>query len=246
MLALILLLAAAGAQTDREVVAEIREEGFHRSELPETLSYMTDVLGGRLTNSLAMDRAQDWAMSEMERIGLDAIVREPFMDYGASWDNEFFSLHMTAPGYQTLVGYPIAHTPGTEGRVSLDAVIADVRLREDLEPLRGRLRGKAVLSTPPAAVDRAVFATGRPERSDEEMRRIERDVLPARPRTRPSPDPRLLTPVERLRFFVEEGAAAVLESRSGWPGAVRASPVRGPRWIAGTERPHSPRFPSWR
>ncbi len=231
---LILLLAAgagsAAAQTppfpvDEEMISRIREEGLHRSQLPDTLSYMTDVLGGRLTNSAAMDRAQDWAVSEMERIGLENVVREPFMDYGASWDNEYVSLHMTAPAYQPLVAYPIAHTPGTEGRQRLQVVIADVRSRSDLAALRGKLGGKAALSTPPAAVNRAIFATGTPERSDAEMRRLAGTSAPPEPapgsRFEAPPNPELLTPEERLAFYIEEGVAAVLESRSGWPGAVR-------------------------
>ena len=37
---------------DWETVAKIREEGFQRSEIASTLSYMTDVLGARLTLSL--------------------------------------------------------------------------------------------------------------------------------------------------------------------------------------------------
>ena len=223
----------APAQTpfpvDREMVAKIREEGLHRSQLPDTLSYLTDVLGGRLTNSAAMDRAQRWALEEMAEIGLENTVREPFMNYGASWDNEYFSLHLREPAYQTLVGYPIAHSPGTDGLEELEVVIADVRTRGDLEALRGKLRGKAVLSTPPAAVDRTRFATGTPPRTDAEMRRLAENVLP-RLAEDPlftseyadlPPHPGLLTPVERLGFYIEEGAAAVLESRSGWPGAVR-------------------------
>lgn len=225
--------ASAPAQSaypvDREMVAKIREEGLHRSQLPDTLSYMTDVLGGRLTNSAAMERAQGWALEEMARIGLVNTVREPFMNYGASWDNELFSLHLRKPVYQTMVGYPIAHTPGTDGEQELEVVIADVRTRGDLEALRGKLRGKAVLSTPPAAVDRTRFATGRPERTDEEMEQLAANVLPrldADPLfiseyAELPPHPDVLSPVERLEFYVEEGAAAVLESRSGWPGAVR-------------------------
>ena len=223
----------APAQTpwpvDREMVAKIREEGLHRSQLPDTISYMTDVLGGRLTNSAAMDRAQRWALEEMARIGLVNTVREPFMNYGASWDNEYFSLHLREPVYQTMVGYPIAHTPGTDGRQELEVVIADVRTRSGLEALRGRLRGKAVLSTPPAAVDRTRFATGTPERDFREMRSLRENVLPRldpdplfmSPHSDLPPHPDLLSPVERLEFYIEEGAAAVLESRSGWPGAVR-------------------------
>lgn len=222
--------AAQPVDVDHEIVAEIRQEGLTRSELPATLSWMTDVIGGRLTNSAAMERAQRWVVSEMERIGLSRITREPFMDYGVSWDNEYFELHMTEPTYHRLTGYPIAHTPGTEGRLRLEAVLADIRSRGDLEALRGRLRGKAALSTPPAVVDRSRFATGTPRRTEEEMRRLEAEAVPSRPADDPPftspragtlPNPDLLTAEERLRFHVEEGAAVVLESRSGWPGAVR-------------------------
>lgn len=230
--ALFLAAGTAGGQPadSGEMIAKIRQEGLLRSELPDTLSYLTDVIGGRLTNSEAMVRAQHWVVSEMERIGLSRVRREPFMDYGVSWDNEFFSLHMTAPVYSRLTGYPIAHTPGTDGRLELDVVIADVRTRTELGALRGRLRGKAVLSTPPPPIDRARFATGTPRRSDEEMRRLAEEVVPPRPADDPPftsahagriVNPELLTPEERLAFYVEEGAAVVLESRSGWPGAVR-------------------------
>ena len=75
---------------DHKMVAKIREEGFQHSEISNTLSYMTDVLGARLTNSEDMHRAQEWVIKEMKRIGLKNTKIEPFMDYGVSWDNEFF------------------------------------------------------------------------------------------------------------------------------------------------------------
>lgn len=215
---------------DLDMIARIREEGLQRSQLPNTLSYMTDVLGARLTNSADMERAQLWALEEMQRIGLDNTVREPFMEYGVSWDNEYVSLHMTEPDYSPLVGYPIAHTPSTDGKEVLNAIIADVRTRQDLERYRGRLRGLAVLSTPPAAIDLTRFATGTPRRSDEEMRALAEDVIvpprgpdPYFSRLYPTPsrNPDILTAAEKLAFYVSEGAAVVLESNSGWPGAVR-------------------------
>jgi hypothetical protein len=215
---------------DLEMVAKIREEGLQRSELPNTFSYMTDVLGARLTNSADMDRAQRWVVGEMERIGLVNVEREPFMEYGVSWDNEYVSLHMVEPDYSPLVGYPIAHTPGTDGRQRLSAVIGDVHTRQDLERYRGTLRGVAVLSTPPAAVDIARFETGTPRRTDEQLKELERDVVVPPPGPDPyfsrlypprPANPDLLTAEEKLAFYVSEGAAVVLESSSGWPGAVR-------------------------
>lgn len=229
---------AAAFPVDRAMIARIREEGLKRSQLAGTLSYMTDVLGGRLTNSDAMDRAQRWVVGEMDRIGLVNIAREPFMPYGVSWDNEYVSVHMTAPAYQPLVAYPIAHTPGTDGRLELDVVIADVRTWTGLAPLRGTLRGRAVLSTPPAAIDLSRFATGTPRRTDEEMRALAEDVIPPLPApddyfSRLYPDAPanldILTAAERLAFYVEEGVALVLESGSGWPGAVRGFARAGAR-----------------
>ena len=219
-----------GATVDWDIVARIREEGLQRSQIANTLSYMTDVLGARLTNSIAMDNAQRWALEEMKRIGLTRTSREPFMEYGVSWDNEYVSLHLLEPDYQPMVGYPIAHTPGTEGKQELQAVIADVRTRQDLETLKGQIRGMAVLSTPPATIDLLRFTTGTPRRSDEEMRELAEDVVPPPPgpdpyfsRLYPDPpqNPDVLTAGERLAFYVREGVAVVLESTSGWPGAVR-------------------------
>jgi uncharacterized protein Smg (DUF494 family) len=46
-----LLFSQKQYEVDWETVAKIREEGFQRSEIANTLSYMTDVLGARLTNS---------------------------------------------------------------------------------------------------------------------------------------------------------------------------------------------------
>lgn len=229
---------AAAFLVDRAMIAHIREEGLKRSQLANTLSYMTDVLGGRLTNSEAMDRAQRWVVGEMERIGLVNVGREPFMPYGVSWDNEYVSVHMTAPAYQPLVAYPIAHTPGTDGSLELEVVVADVRTLSQAEALRGTLAGRAVLSTPPPAIDLARFATGTPRRTDDEMRALAEDVIPPPPGPDPyfsrlyrdaPANPDIITAAERLAFYVEEGVALVLESQSGWPGAVRGFARAGAR-----------------
>ena len=222
---------------DWQMVARIREEGLQRSQLANTLSYMTDVLGARLTNSRDMKRAQRWVVEEMRRSGLVNVVVEPFMDYGMSWDNEYVSLHLIEPDYQPMVGYPIAHTPGTGGKQVLSVVIAHVNARQDLERYRGRLRGMAVLATPPPTIDLRRIATGVPRRTDEELRELEQAVMAPPSPPAPSParlaNPDRLNAQERLAFFKSEGVAVVLESSSGWAGAVRgfARPgARGDGW----------------
>jgi hypothetical protein len=216
------LVSAQQPRADLVMVAKIREEGLQRSRVMDTLSYMTDVLGARLTLSDDMKRAQAWLKGEMERAGLVNVAIEPFMDYGVSWDNEYVSLHMLAPDYQPMVGYPLAHTPGTAGRVTARAAVVDLQVKADLAKYRGTLKGLAVLVTPPVAIDVAALAQGVPRRSDDELKKLEEAVITpprAAPRTLPNPD--LLKPEEKMAFYKAEGVAVVLQCESGWIGAVR-------------------------
>ena len=164
-----LLFSQEKYEVDWEVVAKIREEGFQHSEIASTLSYMTDVLGARLTNSEDMRRAQDWAVKEMRRIGLKNTKIEPFMDYGVSWDNEYFSLYLLEPDRQLMVGYPIAHTPGIDGRKKLSVSLVEIKTKSDLKKYKGKLRGKAVLATPPPKIDLERYRKGTPRYTDSEL-----------------------------------------------------------------------------
>ena len=230
-----LLPASAGAQgataVDVAIVARIREEGLQHSRVMDFESYIADVLGARLTNSRDMQRAQRWVMGEMTRIGLVNVAAEPFMDFGVSWDNEYVSLHMLEPDYTPMVGYPIAHTPGTNGRQVADAVIVELASRDDLAKYRGTLKSKVVLVTPPATIDLAPLTNGIPRLTQQDLERLEQTVIaPPRPTpARPVPNPSLLSADEKMAFYKSEGVVAVLQSESGWLGAVRGFSRPGSR-----------------
>ena len=233
----VLLLATAAAPPstdvpiDWQMVARIREEGLQRSRVMDYESYMTDVLGARLTLSRDMQRAQEWLLAELRRLGLANVAAEPYMDYGVTWDNDYVSLHMLEPDYSPLVGYPISHTPGTEGRTVATAAIVELLVRDDLARYRGTLRGKAVLVTPPATIDLAPLTNGVPRRTDAELRALEEVVIaPIRPASaRQVPRTDLLTAEEKLAFYKAEGVVAVLQCESGWLGAVRGYARPGAR-----------------
>ena len=182
LITLSVITAQDSYPVNSKVIAQIREEGLQRSEIINTLSYMTDVIGARLTNSKAMYEAQDWVVSEMKKIGLKNINKEPFMDYGVSWDNEYFSLHLLQPDYQPMLGYPIAHTPGTNGKQDLSVVIANIATKDDLKKYKGKLKGKAVLSSPMPSVDQERYRTGRPRYTDEQLKEIADNPFPDPPR----------------------------------------------------------------
>jgi len=208
---------------DWAMVAKIREEGLQRSQVMEYESYMTDVLGARLTNSEDMQRAQLWLEATMKQIGLVNVAAEPFMDYGVTWDNEYFSLQMLEPDYSPMVGSPIAYTRGTDGRQVAQAAIVDLQVKGDLDKYRGTLKGKAVLVTPPVAIDMAALTNGVPRRTQAELDSLQRVVV-APPRPAPARtvrNPELLTPEEKLAFYQAEGVAVVLQCESGWLAAVR-------------------------
>jgi len=230
-LAAALIVIAIGAfaseQTpavDWDMVAKIREEGLQRSQVMDIVGYMTDVLGGRLTLSEGMKRAQVWAKDKMEKLGLENVVIEPFMDYGAAWDNEYFSLHMLEPEYQPMMGFPLAYTSGTKGKVVGPAVIAsDIQTRKDFARYKGRLKGAIALATPPYALDMDALTRGVARLTADELKQTEETVVPRlrQPATPPPPNPDLVKAQERLDFFRAEGVVAVLQCEGGQPGAVR-------------------------
>ena len=207
---------------DWATVARIREEGLQRSRVMEYESYMVDVLGARLTMSRDMQRAQTWLQAELTRMGLANVAAEPFMDYGVTWDNEYASIHMLEPDYTPMVGYPIAHTAGTGGRVVADAVIVDLLTRDDAESLRGTLRGKAVLVSGPATIDLATLTNGVPRYTDEQLAALEHAVIvPVRPApARAIPNPAVMTEVERVAFYKSEGVAVVMQTDGNRLGVV--------------------------
>ncbi len=212
----VLTIATAFTQTpsvDWSMVARIREEGLQRSKVMEYESYIVDVLGARLTMSRDMQRAQGWALDEMKRMGLSNVASEPYMDYGVTWDNEYVSAHMVEPDYMPLTAYPVAHTAGTDGKVNAEAMIVDLQTREDLEALRGKLRGKAVLISNPAIIDLATLTNGVSRYSDEDLAALEKiTIVPPRPTPRKIQNPVLVTAVERMTFFKSEGVAVVLQT----------------------------------
>lgn len=234
LLFLLLVPAAAmrqGVPVDRAMVAKIREEGLQRSQVMEYEGYLADVLGARLTLSEDMKRAQKWVQGEMTRMGLINVAAEPFMDFGVTWDNEFVSIHLLEPDYTPMVGYPIAHTNGTNGRKVAEAVIVDLLVKDDLAKYRGTLKAKAVLVTPPAVIDIAALTRGVPRLTQQDLDAIERTTIaparPAAPRTARNAD--LLSPEEKIAFYASEGVTAVLQSESGWLGAVRGFSRPGSR-----------------
>src|SRR5262249_53296182 len=131
--------------------AQIRDEGLNRSQVMETLFWLTDRYGPRLTGSPAIDEAGAWAMKMMTEWGRANVRREDW-GFGRSWSLERVSAHMIGPQIRPIIASPKTWPPGTAGVVSAEVVRATIATEADFARYKGQLKGKIVLSQPSRAV----------------------------------------------------------------------------------------------
>src|SRR3954454_20244443 len=146
--AALLLVATAAFAADSpnlQMQTRIRQEGFRNSKVMEIAEVLTDVIGGRLTGSPQMKRANEWTRDELTKFGLVNSHLEPWGPFGKGWSQEYVNVRMTAPDVAPLIAYPQAWTPGTNGAVRGKVVAVKIEKFEDTEKYKGTLAGPVVL-----------------------------------------------------------------------------------------------------
>jgi carboxypeptidase Q len=150
-LALVAAPASVAAQAvDRAMINRIIDQGMNHSEVMETAAWLTDRIGGRLTNSPQMRAAEAWTQQRFRGWGLSNVRAEGF-EFGRGWSIASHSSRMLMPRPLNLRSIPVAWTPPTNGTVTADIVVAPMDEVRDFERWRGRLRGKIVLISRPTA-----------------------------------------------------------------------------------------------
>ena len=135
------------AQSSRdEAISRIRDEGMDHSQAMETLSYLTDVIGPRLTGSPNLKRANEWTRDKMAEWGLTNAHLEAWGPFGRGWSLKRFSAQVVEPQTFPLISCPNAWSPGLETSVTADVVYFNARTNGDLEKFKGKLQGKIVLN----------------------------------------------------------------------------------------------------
>jgi hypothetical protein len=134
----------AQESVDLNVVHRIRDEALQNSKVMDHLFYLTDVYGPRLTNSPGFYGAADWVVKQLGEWGIPA-RQEAWGPYGRGWTFTRFSASLIEPQYAPLIGVPLAYTPGTNGRVSGEAMIAVINNEGDFAKYKGTLKGKMLL-----------------------------------------------------------------------------------------------------
>ena len=145
--------AQSAEAVDLEAIVRIKAEGLGRSEVMDTLWYLTDRYGARLTNSPGMHEAAAWAADRLRGWGLDRVYTEDWGPFGQGWANERIAANVVAPVPFPLTAFAQAWTPGTAGEITGDAVLAVIATEADFDEWRGRLDGQIVLASRPLEVD---------------------------------------------------------------------------------------------
>jgi carboxypeptidase Q len=154
-------LAAQDEAKTLEVVHKIKTEAFDNSQVMDTLSYLTDVYGPRLTASAEFNEAAQWTVNRLKSYGLSDVKEEAWGPFGRSWSIESYTIDMISPRYSHLVAAPLAWSAPTNGVVKGEVMLAPLpgreynpkKLADQIQEFetkwKGKLQGKIVLVTAP-------------------------------------------------------------------------------------------------
>ncbi len=151
---------ATTENVDLEMMKKIRAEGMERSKVMDTLSWLTDVVGPRLTGSPQMKHANEWTRQRLTEWGMENAKLEAWGPFGRGWSLEKFSANVLEPVAFPLIGYPKAWTPGTNGAITGDVIYLDTKTEADFDKYRGKLKGAIVLLMPMREVKAWLTAPG--------------------------------------------------------------------------------------
>lgn len=224
--------AAKPATNSTDPIDRIKDEGMNRSQVMSTLSYLTDVIGPRLTGTPALKRANEWTRDQLTKYGLQNAKLEAWGPFGRGWTLQGFAADITEPQVRPLEAFPKAWSPDVDVS-NAEVVWLDIKSTADLQKYKGQLRGKVVLNGPIREV--------KPHFEGEATRQTDKDLLELADAPDPDAKPiksegtvspqqlarqraaklRYATAAARNTFYVQEGVALVLDpSRAGDGGNI--------------------------
>jgi carboxypeptidase Q len=201
---------AAAPPADVAAVNRIADAAFNHGEVVDIAAYLADQIGGRMTNSPAMRKAERWTQDEFKKWGLKDVRAEGF-DFGRGWWIETAHVRMTAPRPLELRGIPIAWTPATNGALNASVIVAPIASDKDFADWKGKLAGKIVLVTwpgPPKDDADAPFQ----RLSDADIAKLDKYQQPTfDPEARQKRIDRFRLRAKLDAFLAEEGAVAWIQ-----------------------------------
>lgn len=215
-----------------EDIAKIKKEGMENSRVMPTLSYLTDVIGGRLTNSPNMKRANEWTRDTMAKWGMQNAHLEAWGPFGRGWSLSRFSAQVVSPQGFPVIAYPKAWSPSTKGEVTGEVVFFDAKTDADFAKYKGNLKNKIVLVSNTREI-KADFDGFADRYTDEQLLKMANAPNPMfNPRGQRNFSPEMMQAflkrfqdsAKRLNFLLDEGAAVMIDnSFTGSGGTIFVS-----------------------
>ena len=244
--ALFLLLFActiipAEEPIDWDMVNKIRDEGFHRSKVMETLQYLTEEIGPRITNSPPQREANEWTRARLEEWGLSNTAIEAWGEFGRGWSFDKCVVQLVTPDAIPLFALPKAWTPGTDGPVRGEAMRVKIKTEKDIEKYKGKLKGKILLVDEARKVKidgtNPIFH----RHSIDDLCGLEEFPIPTARNSDPYASYRKRVALAKTvrEFYIEEGVLALIELSSRDAGVIR---VTGQRSYTIGENPGPPQL----
>lgn len=217
-------------------IEKIKDEGLNRSQVMATLSYLSDVIGPRLTASPNMKRANEWTRDQLTKWGLQNAHLESWGPFGRGWELKQFAAQVIAPQAIPLIAFPKAWSPGVN-IASGEVVYIDAKDEADLQRFKGNLRGKIILTSVMRSVPAHFEAPGK--------RLTEKQLLGLADAPAPGANaggnnfmqsPQFAAFVQnqifaakKLKFFTDEGAALLVDAGAGDGGTLFVSAASVPQ-----------------
>ena len=170
---------------DTVVIDKIKEEGLQRSKVMDSISYLTDVHGPRLTGSPLTKIAGEWTKERLSQWGLENAHLESWGPFGRGWTLESSSVSLVEPHFTALIAHPKAWTPSTPKTIQSEPIYLDASTPEELEKYRGKLGRAIVLISPPREI-KALFDPPATRQTDAELLAMA-NADPSTPRRRGGP-----------------------------------------------------------
>lgn len=232
------ILAASPVEAQEKVdlatVNKIKDEAMNRSQIMETMSWLTDVYGPRLTGSPNTRAAAEWTMKTMAGWGVQNTHLESWPFY-KGWRNDRFALQVTGTNPFTVLAAPRAWSPAPlKGLAKGDAMVMVLDSLGDTTKFAGKLKGKFVMLSPAPQLKSHFEADAR-RLSDEDLAKLAMQPLPnptsggfggapANPAARAAAVrfalARLPNDTTFLKFLAREGASGLLLAGRGDYGTV--------------------------
>ncbi len=252
------LAQSSEERVDRDAIKKIKEEGLERSQVMETISFLTDVHGPRLTGSPQTRAAAEWTKGRLAEWGLANAHLEPWGPFGRGWSLDGFTANMVEPAFAPLIAFPKAWSGSTPKAIRARPIHLEAANEKELDQYRGKLHRAIVLLGPPREL-KALFEPLAQRQTDARLLALangdaaalrgQRGLPPGTvpPGGAPPPAPTSTfnsTPQQRAdqvlqnrkwQLLTEEGAGAVIEPGRGDGGNILVGAATLPRGRAGGE-----------